>query len=81
MTSESGNPNVAMSWWHEPALPVGTKLYTTPPQPIKPLTEEMVKAADRLGLGYTERGYFNDGWCEAESAHGFYAPSELKENE
>ena len=32
VTSESGNPDVAMSWWHEPPLPVGTKLYTTPPQ-------------------------------------------------
>ena len=32
VTSESGNPNVTMSWWHEPALPVGTKLYTAPPQ-------------------------------------------------
>ena len=31
VTSESGNPDVTMSWWHEPALPVGTKLYTTPP--------------------------------------------------
>jgi hypothetical protein len=42
VTSESGNPNVAMSWWHEPALPVGTKLYTSP-QPSKPwvgLTDE-----------------------------------------
>jgi hypothetical protein len=33
VTSESGNPDVTMSWWHEPALPVGTKLYTTPPAP------------------------------------------------
>ena len=32
VTSEAGNPDVRMSWWHEPALPVGTKLYTTPPQ-------------------------------------------------
>ena len=32
VTSETGNPDVTMSWWHEPALPVGTKLYTTPPQ-------------------------------------------------
>jgi hypothetical protein len=21
-----------MSWWHEPALPIGTKLYAHPPQ-------------------------------------------------
>ena len=26
VTSESGNPNLSMSWWHEPALPVGTKI-------------------------------------------------------
>jgi len=32
VTSESGNADVKMSWWHEPALPVGTKLYTSPPQ-------------------------------------------------
>ncbi len=34
VTSESGNPNLSMSWWHEPALPVGTKIYTSP-QPNK----------------------------------------------
>ena len=32
VVSESGNQEVTMSWWHEPALPVGTKLYTIPPQ-------------------------------------------------
>jgi hypothetical protein len=32
VTSESGNPDVTMSWWHEPPLPVGTPLYTYPPQ-------------------------------------------------
>jgi hypothetical protein len=32
VTSETGNPDVTMSWWHEPALPIGAKLYTTPPQ-------------------------------------------------
>jgi len=31
-TVVSENEPVTMSWWHEPALPVGTKLYTTPPQ-------------------------------------------------
>jgi hypothetical protein len=30
-TVVSENEPVTMSWWHEPALPVGTKLYTTPP--------------------------------------------------
>jgi hypothetical protein len=34
VTSEAGNPDVRMSWWHEPALPVGTKFYTTPPQHV-----------------------------------------------
>ena len=32
VVSELGNQEVTMSWWHEPALPVGTKLYTTPPK-------------------------------------------------
>ncbi len=32
VTSESGNPNLSMSWWHEPALPVGTKIYTSSPK-------------------------------------------------
>ena len=31
VTSETG-AEITMSWWHEPALPVGTKLYTTPQQ-------------------------------------------------
>ena len=31
VTSETG-ADITMSWWHEPALPVGTKLYTHPPQ-------------------------------------------------
>ena len=35
VTSETGNPDVTMSWWHEPALPVGTKLYTASPQPAQ----------------------------------------------
>ena len=39
VTSESGNPNLSMSWWHEPALPVGTKIYTSQP-----------KAAEWVGL-------------------------------
>ena len=44
VTSETGNPDVTMSWWHEPALPVGTKLYTTPPQrPWVGLTDEEVE--------------------------------------
>ena len=43
VVSESGNQEITMSWWHEPALPVGTKLYTTPPQ-RKPLTPDQVFA-------------------------------------
>ena len=30
VTSETG-ADISMSWWHEPALPVGTKLYLHPP--------------------------------------------------
>ena len=41
VTSETGNPDITMSWWHEPALPIGTKLYTSPPQrPWVGLTDE-----------------------------------------
>ena len=29
VTSKTG-AEITMSWWHEPALPIGTKLYTTP---------------------------------------------------
>ena len=43
VVSESGNKEITMSWWHEPALPVGTKLYTLPPQ-RKPLTDEVISA-------------------------------------
>ncbi len=32
VVSKTGDPSVTMSWWHEPALPVGTPLYTVPPQ-------------------------------------------------
>lgn len=78
VTSESGNPNVVMSWWHEPALPVGTKLYTTPPQPIKPLTDEEIET-----LWHDTSPYYDhqDFVRAIEAAHGIYAPSELKENE
>jgi hypothetical protein len=44
VTSESGNPDVTMSWWHEPPLPIGTPLYTYPPQrPWVGLTDEELK--------------------------------------
>ena len=40
VTSETG-AGITMSWWHEPALPIGTQLYTFPPQ-RKPLSAEQV---------------------------------------
>ena len=43
VTSESGNPDITMSWWHEPPLPVGTPLYTYPPKrPWIGLTDEEI---------------------------------------
>jgi len=44
VTSETGNPNVSMSWWHEPALPVGTKLYTSPQRTWVGLTDDEMQA-------------------------------------
>jgi hypothetical protein len=41
VTSESG-ANVTHSWWHEPALPIGTKLYTTPQREWIWLTDKEV---------------------------------------
>ena len=43
VTSETG-ADITMSWWHEPALPVGSKLYTHPPQRTwQGLTDEDIK--------------------------------------
>lgn len=39
--SESG-ANVTHSWWHEPALPIGTKLYTSPQREWVWLTDKEV---------------------------------------
>ena len=50
VVSESGNQEVTMSWWHEPALPVGTKLYTTPPQ-------EQQSCDKRTWVGLTEEEF------------------------
>ena len=50
VTSESGNPNISMSWWHEPALPVGTKLYASLPA-NKPLTNEEMQSVIETALG------------------------------
>ena len=71
VTSESGNPNVTMSWWHEPALPVGTKLYTTPPQRewvglTDEQQEEMYQMTDNISDCRT--CYFK-GIADAEAAH------------
>lgn len=43
VTSQTGDPAMTMSWHHEPALPIGTKLYTAPPA-RKPLTDEQIDA-------------------------------------
>ena len=44
VTSETG-ADITMSWWHEPALPVGTKLFTHPPQRTwAGLTDEEVES-------------------------------------
>jgi hypothetical protein len=47
VTSETG-ADITMSWWHEPSLPIGTKLYTTPPQrPWVDLTYEEICASGK----------------------------------
>ena len=43
VTSQTGDPAITMSWHHEPALPIGTKLYTAPPA-RKPLTDDEIDA-------------------------------------
>ena len=40
--SESG-ANVTHSWWHEPALLIGTKLYTSPQRTWVGLTDEEIQ--------------------------------------
>ena len=62
VTSESGNPNLSMSWWHEPALPVGTKIYTSPP-----------KAAEWVGLTADEIWKCNRASGSAVEFHICYA--------
>ena len=47
VTSETG-ADITMSWWHEPALPVGTKLYTQPKhEPLLVFAQECVLGAYR----------------------------------
>ena len=66
VASETG-ADITMSWWHEPALPMGTKLFTHPPQ-RKPLTDFMVEMSKVLD-NYNEQNIFIDGWLSAEAAH------------
>ena len=47
VTSQTGDPAITMSWHHEPALPIGTKLYAAPPA-RKPLTDEQIREIDEL---------------------------------
>ena len=55
--SKTGDSSVTMSWWHEPALPVGTPLYTAPPQrEWVGLTEEEVNEyKGRVGLYFVRK--------------------------
>lgn len=60
VVSESGDPNVSMSWWHEPALPVGAKLYTSPPAQRKPWVGLTNKDIDIAFDDTQEGGGFDD---------------------
>ena len=68
VTSESGNPNLSMSWWHEPALPVGTKIYTSPP-----------KAAEWVGLTANEIWECNKAKSGAVEFHICYEHQNLED--
>jgi len=57
VTSETG-ADITMSWWHEPALPVGTKLFTHPPQRKEPVDYEKLAA---LGWQAIECGICGGG--------------------
>ena len=48
VTSETG-AEITMSWWHEPALPLGTKLYTRP-QPADEITKLLGEIGVLVGL-------------------------------
>ena len=54
VVSKTGDPSVTMSWWHEPALPVGTPLYTAPPK------KEWVGLTDEELLDLADMAYAND---------------------
>ena len=53
VTSETG-AEITMSWWHEPALPIGTKLYTTPQQ------RTWVDLTDEDDIDWEEGGNLKD---------------------
>jgi hypothetical protein len=82
VTSETG-ADITMSWWHEPALPVGTKLFTHPPQRTEPVDYEKLAAlgwqAIECGIcgggamGYPQRTWvgltdYEIGVCSTEAA-------------
>lgn len=46
VTSKTGDPSVTMSWQHEPALPVGIKLYTSPKPRAWPAWMQGVRVED-----------------------------------
>jgi hypothetical protein len=53
VVSKTGDPSVTMSWWHEPALPVGTPLYTAPPQrEWQSLTDEEIDEAHETTMSF-----------------------------
>ena len=53
--SKTGDSSVTMSWWHEPALPVGTPLYAAPPQ------REWQRLTDEEILEEYRQSYGDDG--------------------
>jgi hypothetical protein len=61
VTSETG-ADITMSWWHEPALPVGTKLFTHPPQ--------------RTWVGLTDEEKHKT-WYEMQNIMGWYSFQEI----
>ena len=67
VTSETG-ADISMSWWHEPALRVGTKLYTAPHQ-RKPLTEEEIKTYRHM-IDWTASWSYINFARAIEAAHG-----------
>jgi hypothetical protein len=72
VTSQTGDPSMTMSWHHEPALPIGTKLYTSPPT-RKPLTDERIDQIIASNVTITDRNLYGAVYMairEVEAAHG-----------